>query len=453
MTENKWWMTMAALCFTGCAAAADGSGEPASTSDTEAGDPTEAESTETIGEDGIDARVECSEHAQLTVSAEDLARNGRGDAAVGLKLLGALGQESDNVLLSPLSLRTAFGQVDAGASGASRTEIEDVFELTELGERSHDVLGGAMQLLQSRNAAETEQAPELIFRPANRSFFDIAFESSVNAGWLKQVQESYGVCFEYFDMNRDTAETRAHINDWVADQTHDMIPELVKFLPEHVSLVLVNALYFKASWETPFDAGLTTDRQFTTRSGARVELPMMRAPVLMAQYASTDGWEAVAIPYSNARLEMVVILPATSAATSFESSLDADALDGIFEELAPSYVDLALPKFDITSSWALRPALERLGMNAPFSNAADFRGIAEGMEPIFEVFHDVAIAIDEKGTEASAATAVVFGEDGGEESVAEHTVVVDRTFYVAIRDSEARSVLFFARIGNPAASE
>jgi len=122
-----------------------------------------------------------------------------------------------------------------------------VFELAELGDRSHDVLGGAMQLLQSRNAPETEQEPELIFRPANRSFFDIAFESSVNPGWLTQVQESYGVCFEYFDMNHDLGKTKAHINDWVADQTNDMIPELVNFLPVHVSLVLVNALYFKAS--------------------------------------------------------------------------------------------------------------------------------------------------------------------------------------------------------------
>jgi len=115
MTENKWWMTIAAMCFVGCVGPADGSGEQESTGETDGDDPTVTGATETIGEDGIDARVACSEHVELTVSADELARNGRADAAVGLKLLGALRDESDNVLLSPLSLRTAFGQTPAPA--------------------------------------------------------------------------------------------------------------------------------------------------------------------------------------------------------------------------------------------------------------------------------------------------------------------------------------------------
>lgn len=465
MAENKWWMTVAAsVCFAGCVAPADGAGEQESTGETGTSAPTETiggdtigtetAGTETVGDDGVSTIVECSEHATQSVSKAELATNGRADAEVGLSLLGALGGDSDNVLLSPLSLRTAFGQVHAGATGKSRGEIEDVFAIAELGDRSNEVLGGTLQLLQTRNAAETEYTPELIFRPANRSFFEVKLESNVNPDWAKRVQQAYGVCFEYLDLNVEQEKALAHINGWVADQTNDLIPELVGHLPPEVSLVLVNALYFRASWATPFEDSFTSDRPFTTYSGESVEVATMHAPALDSQYAAGDTWEAVAIPYSDSRLELVVVLPAEGAAATFEEGLDAETLDGMFDQLAPTWVDLALPKFAITSEWALRSALEGLGMTASFTNAEDFVGIAEGIYPIYEVFHDVAIAIDEKGTEAAAATAVVFGDEGsGEPPLVEHTVVVDRTFYVAIRDREARSVLFFARIGNPGASK
>jgi serpin B len=243
-----------------------------------------------------------------------------------------------------------------------------------------------------------------------------------------------------------------HINGWVADQTNDMIPNLVKGLPDQVDLVLVNALYFRASWGTAFADSFTAPAQFTTRGGENVEVDTMRAPLLYASHAAGEGWEAVAIPYSDSRLEMVVVMPDLGTDAAFEASLDGAVLDGIFQALAPTIVDLSLPKFDIKSTWALREALESLGMQSAFSNGSDFAGIAKGMLPIYEVFHDVAIAIDEKGTEAAAATAVVFGDEGGGEESPEFTVRVDRTFYVAIRDRDARSLMFFARIGNPKAS-
>lgn len=449
--DTKWWMAMvAALALGGCTAPANEQAEGAS----ETSDPTdsaESESTGDLPDDGIDAHVECGNTKAIEVDAAELATNAEADAMVGLTLLGELSAQSDNVLLSPLSLRTAFGQVYAGTSGTSRTEIAKVFGFDALGDRTHAVLGGVSQTLESRNAAETEYEPELIFRPANRSFFDTAFEENVGAEWMETVQQSYGVCFEYFDMNRDLEATRKHINAWVSDQTNDMIPDLVKFLPEHVSLVLVNALYFRASWGTPFEDSLTAPGQFTARSGDAVEVDMMRAPLLYAAHAEGEGWEAVAIPYSDSRLELVVVMPDLGTDAAFEAGLDGAALDGIFQALAPTIVDLTLPKFDIKSSWALRSSLEALGMQSSFANGGDFSGIAKGMEPIFEVFHDVAIAIDEKGTEAAAATAVVFGEDGGEPESPEFSVKVDRTFYVAIRDRDARSLMFFARIGNPKA--
>ncbi|MEX1363894.1 MAG: serpin family protein, partial [Nannocystaceae bacterium] len=206
------------------------------------------------------------------------------------------------------------------------------------------------------------------------------------------------------------------------------------------------------SWSEACAESLTRDGTFSTWSGSSVAVEMMRAPLHQGYYAETEQWQAVSLPYSDGRLEMLVVLPAPDTAPEFAASLDADVLETVIEQLEWNTVDLTLPKFELTSKWGLRDSLTAMGMSAPFVNAQDFSPIADGMMPIFQVFHDVAIAIDEKGTEAAAATAVVFGEDGGEDPVAQATVVVDRTFYLAIQDRQAGAVMFFARIGDPTAS-
>lgn len=398
--------------------------------------------------DPIQAVERCGERVDHDVSGEDRDINAAADAGVGVDLLAELGAQQDNVLLSPMSLRSAFGQVYAGTSGASRTEIGAVLRFDDLGDRVHPVLGGLEHELQSRTVPEDDYQPGLDVRPANRSFFDTPFEDRVAPDWLATALQDYGVCVEFFDMNADVDATIAHINGWVADQTGDLIPELVQFLPQPVTLVVVNALYFQASWARPFEPEATELRPFTTRAGATKDVPTMWAPVLQGGYAEGDGWVAVALPYTDDRLEMIVILPAPETSATFEDGLDDAALDAVFAALEPSGFELRLPKFQIKSEWELTGALMALGMQAPFSTGSDFEGIATGLGAIGAVFHDVAISIDEKGTEAAAATAVAFDE-GGEEPVAEHVVVVDHTFYVVIRDRMAKSVMFFGRIGDP----
>jgi serpin B len=391
----------------------------------------------------------CGERNVPDATPDELALNARADLEVGAVLLASLPSEHDNVLVSPYSLRTAFGQVYAGTRGDSRSEIESILGFSALGDRTHAVLDAATQALESRNAEGSDEIPELIVRPINRSFFDTKFEGKIGEPWLETVQSSYGTCIEVFDLNADHNATMERVNGWVADQTNDLIPKLVKSLPPQVDLILVNALYFKASWDTPFEDYLTEDGSFTTRSGARADVKMMHAPVHQGSYAEQEGWQAVSLPYSDGRLEMVVILPAAGTDAAFEDALDADVLESVLGELQHATIDLRLPRFDLTSTWALRRTFESLGMLAAFQNPDDFFPIAEGMLPIFEVFHDVAIAIDEKGTEAAAATAVVFGDSGSDEPVAEATMIVDHTFYLAIRDQEAGAVMFLARIGDP----
>lgn len=462
MADNKWWIAAWMVGAVGCVAPASDDDSAGSSSDTDAPEPStgavdptddttgdEPTGDTTGGDNPVQSVEMCGERAALEATAAELATSAVADADVALDLLGALGAAEDNVLLSPLSLRSAFGQVYAGTSGASHGEIASVLGFEESGDRTHAVLGGIERELQTRNFAETEDQPGVTFAPANRTFVDVTYADALEPDWLAIVQEQYGVCIEVFDINRDREVSRDYINAWVASQTHELIPELVGGLPDFTAMVVVNALYFQASWATPFADDLTSMRPFTTRGGVTKDVSTMRAPLLSASHAAGDGWVAVGLPYSDGRLEMVVIVPDLDTTAAFEEGLDGAGLDAIFGALAPTYVDLSLPTFDLKSEWNLKEPLMALGMNAPFVNGSDFAGIAAGMFPIWEVFHDVAISIDEKGTEAAAATAIVFGDEGGEEPEVEHVVVVDRTFYVAIRDQNVGSVMFFGRVGDP----
>lgn len=401
--------------------------------------------------DGIEAQ--CGERDAPDATEDELQVNRSAELDVGTALLAELGGDESNVLLSPYSLRMAFGQTFAGSQGDSRTEISSLFGFDALGpERVHDVLNTVSQGIEGRSAEATEEFPELIVRPINRSFLDVAFEETVDEDWLARLQASYGACLEVFDLNEDQEFTLEHINGWVEDQTGGLIPQLVKFLPERTTLVIVNALYFKASWAVEFAESLTQEASFTTWKDAEVTVDMMHAPLHEGGYVQGEGYQAVSIPYTDSNLDMVIVLPDAGTEADFESQLDAATLEEVLDGLAPSVVDLRLPKFDLMSTWTLSASLRALGLDAAFENGPDFEPIAPAMLPIFEVFHDVAIAIDEKGTEAAAATAVVFGEDGGEEPVAQAEIVVDHSFYLAIRDRQYGAILFFARIGDPTES-
>ncbi len=405
-------------------------------------------------DDHIVGELACPEPGNPNATAEELALNLDADVQLAADLLGVLGGKGDpNVMVSPYSLRTAFGQVYAGTVGTSREEIAAVLGFDTLGERTHDVLGDVQATLMSRNEDATDVEPELVLAPANRTYIDVGIADGVVPAWKQRIQDAYGVCFETFDMNADLEATRRHVNHWVAEQTHELIPNLVKYLPEHVDMIVVNALYMKASWATPFDEAGTRPGEFTTFAGGKTQVEFMHGGVVPGKYASGDGWEAVALPYTDPRLELVVILPAPGSAVAFEAGLSGATLTDAFDGLAHTNLDLTLPKFDIRITNALSEPLQALGMHAPFANGEDFSGIAPGMQPIFEVFHDVSMIVDEKGTEAAAATAIVFGEDGGEEPYAEFTVRVDRAFYLALRDTEAHSLLFFARVGDPSAAQ
>ena len=214
-------------------------------------------------------------------------------------------------------------------------------------------------------------------------------------------------------------------------------------------IVLTNAVYFKAAWNEPFKEEETTDGEFTRLDGSKVTARMMHQ-VVDLNYSEGEGYAAVEIPYDGEQLSMVVIVPDQGEFEEFEISLDRQGLDEILADLAYKQVTLSLPKFKFEFGSRLKQVLSDLGMDVAFSNDADFSGITEEEKLVIsDVLHKTFVAVNEAGTEAAAATAVVFEGSGIPDEV---TLSVDRPFLFLIRDIPTGAILFIGRVLDPTAS-
>jgi serpin B len=265
--------------------------------------------------------------------------------------------------------------------------------------------------------------------------------------YLEALAERFGGGLRLVDYEANAEQARVLINGWVDAQTEHRIPELLVpgVLTLATRLTLVNAIYLKAAWETPFPVDATTAGTFTRADGSTVQVPFM-ATTTSLRYASGSGWRAVEIPYVGGSLAMTIIVPDDLAA--FESTLSADSFAAITGALSGTEVALALPKFGIETKTDLAATLAALGMPSAFDDRADFSGIttAEQLE-ISDVIHQANIDVDEKGTEAAAATAVVMRATAMPAEPV--TLRVDRPFIFALRDVPTGTVLFLGRVGDP----
>ena len=215
-------------------------------------------------------------------------------------------------------------------------------------------------------------------------------------------------------------------------------------------LVLTNAIYFDAAWAQPFDEKATKDGPFTLLDGSQVTVPTMRQTDSFG-YAKGDGYQAVELPYDGRQLSMVILLPDTGQFETFEASLNAKQVDAIVQELSSREVNLSMPRFKTESSFGLDETLRELGMRDAFSaQTADFSGMT-GNHDLFigAVIHKAFVSVDEAGTEAAVATAVIM--ELSALPLEPLQVKVDRPFVFLIRDTETGTILFVGRVLNPGA--
>jgi len=390
------------------------------------------------------------------VSPDEAAALATANHALALDLYHALreGQAAGKGFsISPTSIQTAFGMLYGGTVEPAKSEMAAVLHFPLEGERQHvgnnwlDAQLVARNLPALTNDPEFGDADPVIVDSANGVWIrkDLAPEIAPPYLDLLAIHYDAGLYLAQFREQPDVE--RKGINAWVSERTNDLIPELLPagVITTDTTMVLVNAMYLKAPWLDPFDAMLTADAPFTALDGTTVDVPMMHSGELEAGYAEGAGWQALAVPMRGEALELVVILPDDFKA--FEAGLDAATLEGVFASLASTIVDAKLPRFELEAQLELTQELRELGMNAPFDDSRSFDDILTQLGVITAVVHQTVIKVDEKGTEAAAATGIVVGETSVPEPGA--TIVVDRPFVLAIRDQPSDTLLFLGRVLTP----
>jgi serpin B len=395
----------------------------------------------------------------------DLAANATNELAVDLHRQLATGNE--NLCVSPFSVESALAMTFAGADGDTRTEMARVLHFgTEADvHASFASLQHSLEEMIVKTAELVKKSKEfsgpgepITLNIANRLFAQEDYD--FRQDFLSLVKQNYGAVFEPLDFVVDPAAATRHINHWVADQTRDKIRDLIPAdaLNKLTRLVLANALYLKAPWADAFSEKTTQPESFHIRGGGPVNVPMMRKTARFG-YANREGFSAVSIPYVGDDLQFLILLPdEVNGLRAVESKLTADVLAQC-TKLEAQDVDLHLPKFKLESpTIALAKTLQALGMKSAFDipqGSANFDKIAPRKPNdylyISNVFHRTFIAVDEKGTEAAAATAVVMMRATAiaRPKPPPIEVKVDRPFIYAIQHVPSGVCLFLGRVTDP----
>lgn len=367
--------------------------------------------------------------------------------AFSADLYRVLAREQGNVILSPFSVEVALAMTRAGAVGETAVQMDKVLHAA----LSKDMSAGFNaidQALAKRPGKYKvgDQTLELELGTANRIWGQKDF--SFEAAFLDKLARDYGAGMQIVDYKTGHEAARRTINDWVAARTKDRIKDLIPqgVLDALTRLVLTNAIYLKAAWLHSFnDAAPGT---FHRADGSGVQAQLMSLSEALA-YGAGDGYQAVRLPYVGG-VSMVVIVPDAGKLDPLERSLDGATLRRIANGLSSAQVTLSMPKFSFRSNALLKDALSEMGMEVAFSGRADFSGMTK-QEPlvIADVIHQAFIAVDEKGTEAAAATAVVMRATSAPQRPVE--LKIDRPFLFLIQDDETGAILFMGRLVDPSA--
>jgi serpin B len=383
------------------------------------------------------------------VPAADVAQQSLSNTTFAFDLYAQLAKTPGNLFFSPYSISSALAMAWAGAAGDTATAMANTLAFTMDAGRVHPAFNALDAALASRAQNGTSEGGG-------------PFQLSVaNALWgekglpyqpqfLDVLKENYGAGVRIEDFLDSPEPARADINGWVSQNTGGKIPMLLGqgTITNDTRVVLTNAVYFNGAWANPFDPMFTESAPFHLLGGTTTMVPEMHE-ALQTVYASGSGWQAVELPYSNQALSLTVILPDDGQLAAVEAQLSAAFLDGLTSAERPAQVTLGLPRFNAQTQASLRDPLTALGMGQAFTkDSADFSAL-DGEKDLFisDVIHQATVSVDEKGTEAAAATAVIL--TGEAIAIQQVTLTVDRPFLLALRDRPTGAVLFAGRVVTP----
>lgn len=354
-------------------------------------------------------------------------------------------EEGGNLLMSPYSISTALAMTYAGARGETEAEMAEVLQFALPQDQLHPAFG---ELISHFNEGEGKRPYQLSV--ANRLWGQKGYHFQPE--FLKTTKDNYGAELAQVDFINQTDQARQAINKWVEEQTQDKIKDLIPsgVLDSLTRLVLTNAIYFKGDWKYQFDKKRTTDSPFMVTPEKKETVSMMYQKNRF-KYAAYPELQVLEMPYSGDELSMVVLLPKkVDGLAELEKSLTDNNLGKWTNRLSPTKVSVFLPRFKMTCQFGLSDVLASMGMPKAFGSAADFSGM-NGKKDLYisAVIHKAFIDVNEEGTEAAAATAVVMTR----KSMPRPTPVfrADHPFVFLLKDNKTGSILFMGRVANPKA--
>lgn len=371
-------------------------------------------------------------------------------------------KQKGNLFYSPAGIEIALGMTWLGADGKTADQMAETLRINLPRKQAAE---GFAQWIDKLNSAKTVRLPRL---KSGRMVMENqpAYQLHVaNALWL---MEDYPFKEDYLQMVRKKFDSemknldfagkpepsRKTINQWVEKQTNNKIKDLIPrgaLRPTTrmvTRMVLTNAIYFKSNWEHKFEKGATKDRTFTLAGGKKIKVPMMHQTEHFG-YMQADGFQALRMPYKGGDLDMIVLLPDKPAGIdALEKKLSAENLTKWTQAMRADRVEVALPKWKFESSFQLNGVLKKMGMKLAFIDKADFSRMTSAEKLcISRVLHKAFVAVDEEGTEAAAATAVMMTFAAA--PARPKTFTADHPFLFAIRHRTTESVLFMGRVMNP----
>ena len=388
----------------------------------------------------------CKKDEQIKLPTEGVAA----DAATSINgfavdMYQNLSTKEGNIFFSPASISIALAMTWTGAGGATADEMASVLHLTA---DRNKVLSDHYKLLAGLAGSDSTYT----LKAANRIWGAQSF--SFKPAFNSDIQTYFSGDAKEMDFVGQPNNERLTINQWVADQTDDKIRNLLPAgsITQDTRLVLTNAVYFLGDWVYPFAANLTRDEDFHTADSATVKTPTMKLKKDLLYY-SDDSLAIVALPYEGHDLEFLVILPNDKNGLSkIEASLSTASLQKNIAAMRSQKMNVWLPKLDLSQSFKLNTTLDQMGMKRPFSpQSADFSGISEQRNLfISSVVHKSFLKVDEKGTEAAAATGVSIAVTSmPTPSKPPIAFIADHPFLFLIREKDTGLILFMGRLENP----
>lgn len=344
--------------------------------------------------------------------------------------------DKDNIMISPLSVSYALGMTYNGAAGTTHDAFADVLhfgDLTnqEVNESYKDLMGQIVTL-----------DDKVEFSIANSIWYKMGYE--ILETFISENQEYFDAAVREMDFS--DPESVNIINEWIEDKTNDKIQDMLDFIPPDAVMYLINAIYFNADWKYQFDPEDTEQGDFIMENGAKHQADFMKLEGAF-NYAATEDFTAVELPYGDSAFSMIVMLPAGEKKIGdLVESLDSTTLAAWENHASPQTVNITLPKFKYDFKDLLNDPLKNLGLEVAFTGAADFSRILAGGDLfISRVIHQTFIDVNEEGTEAAAATIVELREN----SVSMQFFKADQPFVYLIKENSTNAIMFMGKVGKP----